>query len=169
MASSNQTLKDRSDMFYERNYSSAMSVYAASLAGGSQVGPLIAGYLIQAKGWRWFFILCAIIAAFNLVTTIFLLPETLYEPDEEPQSSTNFEKDGNSHIEAVRASSHAGQRAQMDYKVYWSGLFTMGISKEARQRGVFKYTLYQFVLPFPLLLIPGVLIASIMYGVALGG
>ncbi|CAL5866341.1 uncharacterized protein PFLUO_LOCUS549 [Penicillium psychrofluorescens] len=157
------------DMFYERNYSSAMAVYAAALSGGSQIGPLIAGYLIQAKGWRWFFILCAIIAAFNLVTTIFLLPETLYEPDEESQIADDFEKDGNSHIEAARTSSHAGQRAQMDYKSYWSGLFTFRISKEARHRGLLKHILYQFVLPFPLLLIPGVLIASIMYGVVLGG
>ncbi|KAJ5709476.1 hypothetical protein N7493_010810 [Penicillium malachiteum] len=160
------------DLFFERNYASAMAVYAASLSGGSQIGPVIAGYLIQARGWRWFFILCAIIAGANFVSTIFLLPETTYEPDESLENTEDadyIEKDNSSHIEAVRVPTQGGDRVKMDYGEYTKGLFTVKMTKAAKEKGLFKYFTYLFVLPFPLLLVPGVLIASIMYGVVLGG
>ncbi|KAJ5924450.1 hypothetical protein N7466_008637 [Penicillium verhagenii] len=157
------------DMFFERNYSSAMAVYAASLSGGSQIGPVIAGYLIEAKGWRWFFILCAILAGFNFVTAIFFLPETTYESVEEPEQMEDIEKDSHSHVEAVRVQSQVGDRVELDYGAHFKGLFTFSLTNEAREKGVLKHLLYQFLLPFPLLLVPGVLIASAMYGVVLGG
>ncbi|KAJ6020724.1 hypothetical protein N7540_006228 [Penicillium herquei] len=163
------------DLFFERNYASAMAVYAASLSGGSQIGPVIAGYLIQARGWRWFFILCAIIAGANFVSTIFLLPETNYEPEENSErtedadDADDIEKDNTSHVEAVRVTTQVGDRVKMDYGAYSKGLFTIKMTKAAKEKGLFKYFAYLFVLPFPLLLVPGVLIASIMYGVVLGG
>lgn len=145
-----------------------MAVYAAFLSGGSQIGPVIAGYLIQARGWRWFFILCTIIAAVNLVTTIFMLPETIYEPEEDdPQPTDDYEKDAHHHLETV--SSHMVNRAKFDYGEYVKGLTTFSITKSAKEKGAFKLFAYLFVLPFPLLLVPGVLIASMMYGVVLGG
>ncbi|KAJ5266858.1 hypothetical protein N7478_009666 [Penicillium angulare] len=157
------------DIFFERNYSSAMAVYAAFLSGGSQIGPVIAGYLIEARGWRWFFYLCAIITAVNLVSTIFLLPETICESEEEPEPIDDTEKDAHNHIEAVPSRAQAGDRAKMDYGEYWRGLFTFSLTKEAKEKGVLKHFAYLFVLPFPLLLFPGILIASLMYGVMLGG
>ncbi|GLI72818.1 hypothetical protein PoHVEF18_001002 [Penicillium ochrochloron] len=159
------------DLFFERNYSSAMAVYAGFLSGGSQIGPMIAGYLIEARGWRWFFILCAIIAGVNFLTTIFMLPETIYETDEEelPEQPEEIEKDVHSHLETIPTRSQVGDRVSMDYGEYFKGLFTISLTKGAKKTGVFKFFTYLFVLPFPLLLIPGVLIASIMYGVVLGG
>lgn len=146
-----------------------MAIYAAFLSGGSQIGPVIAGYLIQAKGWRWFFILCAIIAAVNFITTIFLLPETLYEVEPEPEVVDDIEKDVSSHVETVtRNDTRTEARAQMNYGTYWEDLWSLGISKEAKEKGVLKHFTYLFILPFPLLLVPGVLIASAMYGVVLG-
>jgi len=146
-----------------------MAVYAASLSGGSQIGPVIAGYLIQAKGWRWFFILCAIIAAVNLVATIFLLPETLYEVEPELEIVNDIEKDAHSHVETVtRSETRTEARAKMDYATYWKELWSFNISREAQEMGIFKYFGYLFILPFPLLLVPGVLVASAMYGVILG-
>lgn len=146
-----------------------MAVYAAFLSGGSQIGPVIAGYLIEARGWRWFFYLCAIITAVNLVSTIFLLPETICESEEEPEPIDDTEKDAHNHIEAVPSRAQAGDRAKMDYGEYWRGLFIFSLTKEAKEKGVLKHFAYLFVLPFPLLLFPGILIASLMYGVMLGG
>jgi MFS family permease len=150
-----------------------MAVYAAFLSGGSQIGPVIAGYLIEARGWRWFFILCSIIAAVNLVTTIFMLPETIYEREAEAEPEViedDFEKGDSGHLEAVQTfQSQMGTRVKMDYGEYMKGLFTFQITKEAKEKGVLKHLAYIFVLPFPMLLVPGVLIASIMYGVVLGG
>jgi MFS family permease len=147
-----------------------MAVYAAFLSGGSQIGPVIAGYLIEARGWRWFFILCAIIAAVNFVTTIFMLPETIYDREEEPEVTEDFEKNAHTHLESVQTlQSQVGDRVKMDYDEYMKGLFTFNITKEAKEKGVLKHMAYIFVLPFPMLLVPGVLIASAMYGVVLGG
>jgi MFS family permease len=149
-------------MFYEKDYASAMATYAFFLAGGSQIGPVIAGYLIKARGWRWFFILCLILSAVNLVTTFFFLPETLYEPDDAEEPATESDKEPTGHIEAVPV------RAAFDYSTYWQSLFTLRLSKGARKHGVFKYFAMVFILPLPMILIPGVLLALMMYGVALG-
>lgn len=156
------------DLFFERHYSSAMAVYAAALSGGSQIGPVIAGYLIKARGWRWFFILCSILAAANLVSTILLLPETIYEGGEEAEAADDTEKEPQSFLENVRTQSQTGTRAKMNYREYWKGLITFRITREAREKGVLKHFAYLFALPFPMLLVPGVLIASVMYGVCLG-
>ncbi|KAK1144496.1 hypothetical protein N8T08_005369 [Aspergillus melleus] len=152
------------DMFYEKDYASAMATYALFLSGGSQIGPVIAGYLVAARGWRWFFILCLILAAVNLVTTFFLLPETTYERDEEEQPA-DPKKDEHTHIETA---SIPADHPSFDYAAYWKGLFIVRLSKEARQKGPWKHFLYQFCLPAPMLLVPGVLLASAMYGVILG-
>jgi MFS family permease len=146
-----------------------MAVYAAFLSGGSQIGPVIAGYLIEAKGWRWFFILCAIIAAVNLLTTIFMLPETLYEVEQEPEVVNDIEKDVHSHVEVVaRTDTRTEARVKMDYATYWKDLWSFTLSKEGKERGILKHLLYLYILPFPMLLVPGVLVATVMYGVVLG-
>ncbi|PYI26240.1 MFS transporter [Aspergillus indologenus CBS 114.80] len=162
------------DMFYERNYSSAMAMYALFLSAGSQVGPVIAGYLVAARGWRWFFIVCLIVAAVNLVTTFFFLPETTYEPDfEEEQDGGEFPEKSDathSHIESLAASAPTppDQAQQFSYTDYWKGLFQVGISSEAKKKGVVRFLGYAAWLPIPMLLLPGVLLASMMYGVVLG-
>lgn len=97
-----------------------------------------------------------------------MLPETTYD-ENVPQMSDDTEKNEN-HIKSVGTTTSFDERATaMDYREYWKGLFTLGIMKGARQRGPLKHFIYTFCLPFPLLLIPGVLLASIMYGVVLGG
>ncbi|GKZ69012.1 hypothetical protein AnigIFM60653_011659 [Aspergillus niger] len=163
------------DMFYERNYSSAMAIYALFLSAGSQVGPLIAGYLVAARGWRWFFILCLIVAAVNLVTTFFFLPETLYERGPEEQLDVDDKEKAEayqSHIESVpevNAWRRQQQQEQFSYGGYWKSLFKVGLSDAAKENGVFKHLARLFWLPLPMLLVPGVLIAAMMYGVVLGG
>lgn len=157
-------------MFYERNYSSAMAMYALFLSAGSQVGPVIAGYLVAARGWRWFFIVCLIVAAVNLVTTFFFLPETTYEPEfEEEQDGGEFPEKSDvahSHIESLPPSQNQAQH--FSYTDYWKGLFQVGISSEAKKKGVLRFLGYAAWLPIPMLLLPGVLLASMMYGVVLG-
>ncbi|OJJ48753.1 hypothetical protein ASPZODRAFT_150923 [Penicilliopsis zonata CBS 506.65] len=158
------------DLFYERHYASAMAVFAAFLSAGSQVGPMIAGYLVTARGWRWFFYLCSILTGANLLTTIFFLPETLYEPDVDEttmlqEGDADREKDTYAHVERTQASAMA-----LDGSVsHWKSLYTVSLSRAAKEKGVFRHFATLFVLPLPLLIIPGVLLASIMYGVVLGG
>ncbi|RAL14274.1 putative MFS transporter [Aspergillus homomorphus CBS 101889] len=159
------------DLFHERNYSSAMAMYALFLSAGSQVGPVIAGYLVAARGWRWFFIVCLIVAAVNMVTTFFFLPETMYEPDPEDEQEDEFEEKNDtvhSHIESLPRLTPQSRAQQFSYGDYWKGLFQVGLSTEAKTKGVFKFLGYAAWLPIPMLLLPGVLLASMMYGVVLG-
>ncbi|SPO03691.1 related to HOL1 protein [Cephalotrichum gorgonifer] len=67
------------DIFFEKDYAKAMSFYSLCLCLGSQLGPLIGGHIMQNKGWRWFFILMAILASFNFVTLVTACPETAFE------------------------------------------------------------------------------------------
>jgi MFS family permease len=145
-----------------------MATYAFFLSGGSQIGPVIAGYLVASKGWCWFFYLCLILAAINFVTTFFLLPETLYKAETatEPEPHGDLEKVSQRHIATVSSRSTSDS---FGYAAYWKGLFRVGTSQEARKEGVLKSLGYAFALPLPMILIPGVLLASIMYGVILGG
>lgn len=153
-----------------------MASYAFSLSAGSQFGPMIAGYLVQARGWRWHFILCIIIIAFNLVMTIFLLPETLYETEHvegltafDIDKSTQAEKIEDIHIEDGGNTTSEQQQEPICWKTYLRGLVTVTVSDEARKSGVLRHWLYLFWLPLPLLLVPSVLLASVSYGVVLGG
>jgi len=70
--------KDQADLFYEKHFATAMAFFAIALSAGTQFGPLIGGYLIEAQGWRWFFNLCTILIAINLLLALVLLPETTY-------------------------------------------------------------------------------------------
>ncbi|PVH82825.1 MFS transporter [Cadophora sp. DSE1049] len=76
------------DMYRERYFATAMALFSLFLSGGSQVGPMIAGFLITDKGWRWFFILCAILTAVNLAMMLFLLPETNYRRNNRPYAGS---------------------------------------------------------------------------------
>jgi MFS family permease len=62
----------------ERYFGTAMAVFSLCLSGGSQIGPMIAGFLIRARGWRWLFILCAILIGLNLFLILLFFPETNY-------------------------------------------------------------------------------------------
>jgi MFS family permease len=55
-----------------------MAACSFSLSSGSQIGTMVAAFLIQARGWRWLFILCAILFGANFLSTVFFLPETLF-------------------------------------------------------------------------------------------
>ncbi|KFY82891.1 hypothetical protein V498_08409, partial [Pseudogymnoascus sp. VKM F-4517 (FW-2822)] len=69
-----------------------MAIFSICLAGGSQVGPMIAGFLITARGWRWFFILCTILIAVNLVLILFFFPETNYRRVLYDGETTNYRR-----------------------------------------------------------------------------
>ncbi|CAH0055819.1 unnamed protein product [Clonostachys solani] len=82
------------EIFLEKNYSKAMAAYSISLCLGAQGSPLIAGHLIAAKGWQWFFILVAILSGVNFLTLLFLCPETAFNVKVElGATSADFDAD----------------------------------------------------------------------------
>jgi MFS family permease len=161
----------------ERYFATAMALFALFLSAGSQIGPLVAGYLTESNGWRWFFILCSILIAVNLVTTILFLPETTFrraffegetaaELDkdvlgmaEHVEKPTLYETATNTQPDGVARPHYAG--------TYWKDLFQF--RDRAQEAEGIRTWPRQFSLPFRFLLVPAVLFAACAYGIILGG
>lgn len=164
------------DLYMERYFATAMAVFSFSLSGGSQIGPMIAGFLITAKGWRWFFILCAILVGVNLVTILLFFPETNYrrilyddataeEADKQAVKMLEYKNTGKDNNDGQASSTidlnpeYAGS--------YWKDLISFK-DRGVETRGILGWP-RQFSLPFRFILVPHVLFATMSYGVFLAG
>lgn len=157
-----------------------MALFALFLSAGSQIGPLIAGYLISAKGVRWFFILIAILIAVNLVTVIFFLPETTFrriiykgetaaEMDKDALQMTKHVEDTElTQVDTVNTNAQPDGVQRPHYAgSYWKDLVQFRDRSE-EPRGLLAWP-KQFSLPFRFLLVPAVVYAACTYGIVLGG
>ena len=142
--------------------------------GGSQVGPVIAGYLITDRGWRWFFKLCAILSGVNLFFCLFSLPETSYRRPYvyDGETAAEVDKEASEFAEhnekgELQQTTSGTPVVQLYAGSYWKDLATF------RDRGQEESGLRAFPkqlsLPFRFLLVPAALYAAILYGVTLGG
>ena len=162
------------DLYMERYFATSMAVFSFFLSGGSQVGPMIAGFLVSAKGWRWFFILCAILIALNLVLMLPLLPETnyrrvLYE-GETAQEADKQAAEMLEHEEKQVETTIEERTPQLNEPYagsYWKDLIQFK-NRGMEEKGLLAWP-RQFSLPFRFILVPHVFFAAISYGVYLGG
>jgi MFS family permease len=156
------------DLFFERNFAAAMAVYTFSLSAGSQFGPLIGGYLIAARGWRWFFYLLIILIAVNLLFIVFTLPETtykrIYQVDE--TAADHEEKSKAMHVEAQESSGIHDTRPAFGRPFYFKNV--LFIRHRSVEDGGITKLLYIAALPFGFLLVPAALFTTILYGIVLG-
>lgn len=157
----------------ERYFATAMAIFSLCLSGGSQIGPMIAGYTISAKGWRWFFKICAILVGANLVLALFFFPETNYrriiyegetalEADKEAEQKIEYK---NQDEEMTRQPSQAGNKPYAGS--YWRDLWSFG-GRGMDDKGLRGWP-EQFSLPFRFLAVPHALYATVAYGVFLAG
>lgn len=158
----------------ERYFATSMAVFSLSLSGGSQIGPMVAGFLISARGWRWFFILCAILIGANLFLMMFLLPETNFRRVLfEGETAQEVDKQAVEMLEHSEKNVEATPEAQtLQVNVpyagsYWKDLVNLK-NRGTEERGIWSWP-RQFSLPFRFLLVPHVLFATLAYGVFLGG
>ncbi|GJJ13040.1 hypothetical protein Clacol_007289 [Clathrus columnatus] len=79
------------DIFFLHERGAKTGVWIYCTTAGPYLGPIITGFLIQAKDWQWALYLTTIIKAFLFVFMLFFLPETLYarQNSEETQTSSN--------------------------------------------------------------------------------
>ncbi|KAL2782580.1 major facilitator superfamily domain-containing protein [Aspergillus keveii] len=159
------------DLVSPRYYATAMACY---LSGGSQLGPLVAGYVSAAKGWRWFFVTCVIVIAVDLVVIFFLLPETLFDPDYPPSTMGMAPADEDPNKATVSRVEHStgfessvGHAAHNDPRL-GSGLLHLSITERAKQSGIWRYWLRTFVQPLSLAGRPAIFYSSLTYGIMLG-
>ncbi|KAH7399714.1 MFS transporter [Cadophora sp. MPI-SDFR-AT-0126] len=165
------------DLFMEQYFASAMAIFSLSLSGGSQIGPMIAGYLVSSRGWRWFFILIAILLAINLVLMIFFLPETNFrrilfnaETAAEADKVAVEMVESNADNNRQKLSTVQGE-VQPDQALYagsyWKDLVQFK-NRGVENTGIMAW-LRQFSLPFRFILVPHAFFAAVSYGVFLGG
>ncbi|KAL2818726.1 MFS transporter [Aspergillus cavernicola] len=167
------------NMIEPRYYATAMAFYALSLSGRSQIGPLIAGYITAARDWRWFFIICIIVIAVDLVLVFFLLPETLQDMNalsttgEFAPHSDSLEKGTEAIIEnseQVNFTPSARQELRSNGQTgrYWPNMLRLSISSCARRDGILRYWFRTFLEPISIAWRPAVLYSSLTYGFILG-
>ncbi|KAL3439839.1 major facilitator superfamily domain-containing protein [Aspergillus insuetus] len=85
------------DIFFVHERGTMMSIYVTLIAGGSAVGPLIAGFMVEycADAWRSFVWLGFALGMFNALLMVFLFPESNFErpePDSPPQQLQNYQE-----------------------------------------------------------------------------
>jgi MFS family permease len=163
----------------ERYFATAMAFFALALTMGSQVGPMVAGFIITAKGWRWFFIVCAILIGVNLLLLLVFLPETNYrrvlyagetaeEADKQAMEIVEQKEYRLEHVQTSASTTDGHSDLNVAYAgSYWKDLINF------KNRGIEETGLLawprQFSLPFRFLLVPHVLFATLAYGIYLGG
>ncbi|KFY35725.1 hypothetical protein V494_05660 [Pseudogymnoascus sp. VKM F-4513 (FW-928)] len=168
------------DLYMERYFATAMAIFSICLAGGSQIGPMIAGFLITAKGWRWFFILCAILIGVNLVLILFFFPETSYRrviyngetAQEADKVAVQTIEYINQAVDASAATTESTESHAQNFNPpyagsYWKDLVSFK-NRGTEPRGLVEWP-RQFSLPFRFIFVPQVLFATISYGIFLGG
>lgn len=64
------------DVFMPHKVPYAMGLYGLSAGAAPALAPVVAGFAVQAKGWRWGFWEMLWLSGFTLVLLIFTLPET---------------------------------------------------------------------------------------------
>ena len=67
--------KQISDILPPENRGTALSIYSLAPLLGPCIGPVIGGFLTEAKGWRWAFWVLAILAVFTTVASFVGLRE----------------------------------------------------------------------------------------------
>ena len=148
------------------------------LSLGTQFSPLIAGYIIEAKGWQWFFKLTSILIGLNLLAVLLLVPETTYrrvavEGESAVLSDPTMipEKFATENIEDVEnMPQHSSTFSELNRTYagsYWQDLISF------QERGLepagIRKVFIRAIEPFRFLAVPQVMFAGITFGALLGG
>lgn len=68
------------DMFFVHQYATMNGLFLFSQGTGAFIGPVVAGFIVEAQGWRWMFWWCVIIIGSITVLVLFFYEETVYTP-----------------------------------------------------------------------------------------
>lgn len=71
------------DVFFQHERASYLSLFILALYVGSDIGPAISGYIVDTIGWRWSFYLQAIMFGLMFVVALFYMEDTTFRRDEE--------------------------------------------------------------------------------------
>ena len=75
------SLASLNDLFFLHERGTQNGIQALSLSIGNAVAPIVSGFLIESRGWRWYHWLVVILAGVNWLLIFALYPETAYSRD----------------------------------------------------------------------------------------
>jgi MFS family permease len=75
------------DLFFLHERGTQAGVQGTWLSLGSSLAPIVCGFLIQSKGWRWYHWLVTILAGVNVLLVVLLVPETRYHRSQHTPSA----------------------------------------------------------------------------------
>ncbi|KAL5361472.1 major facilitator superfamily domain-containing protein [Aspergillus floccosus] len=155
------------ETFHEKHLASAMVVYVAFMAGGSALGPVLAGLIGTGTGeWQWYFKFIAIFSGATTLLCILMLPETSTDSLsasygdrlEAPVSKEDVEI-----AEHSETTSNSHQEVSL-WDLWVSRSFMVRSSDWSRDQNALQY-LY---MPFLTLYQPAVLVTTIVFGLTIG-
>lgn len=133
------------DQFFVHQRGFGISLYVLSIASGSFLGPVAAGFVIESMGWRWVYWFYAIFMGIIAILIYVGLEETTFDRQGEELASQNME--GERQISSTR-------------KSFWE---TRQLYVNRRTRMSLAKTIIR---PFRLAHLPIILWCGIMYGFA---
>ncbi|KAH8115459.1 MFS general substrate transporter [Phellopilus nigrolimitatus] len=79
------------DVYFVHERGTRVAIWNFAIGGGIAITPIINGFIINRPelGWRWTFWIIMIAFGISLLTSIFFMPETMY--DRQPAYNANFE------------------------------------------------------------------------------
>ena len=106
------------DMFHSDDRGLAMTVFAAAPFMGPVLGPIIAGFLGQAAGWRWVLGFLAAFCGLMWIIGMFFVPET-YAPVLLRKRAAQLSKhNGNTKVYRSAIDVHTGRKSLLElYKI----------------------------------------------------
>ena len=136
-----------------------MGIYITFLYCGNSVGSLLAGFIIEGAGWRWFCWFCAIISGLNFLAIFIFVHETRFNriPPEiasTPETTSIQESKGSEkgvlavQIEKVESYSSSAELSGTKKTLLQNLSLWSGLSKESY--------LSHFLRPFLLIVYPAV-------------
>ncbi|KAF1940505.1 MFS general substrate transporter [Clathrospora elynae] len=152
------------DLYFLHERGGKMGIYMNAIAGGNTLGPLICGFVITNLSWRWYKWIAVILTGLNFLAILLFVPETRYQREEFNEVGVAICPSREKVIAAdekfLWQDSDDGLRHQVSRKTWrmelslWSGAPNMNLAK-------------MFVRPFPMLLYPSVIYASLCYSISL--
>lgn len=140
-------------VFFLHERGSKMSIYTFFLAAGSSFGPIINGWIGEKLSLQWFWWLCAITTGVNLLAAIFFLPETNYKRNHLIDSTGDLHPIPDNSVYPNTGNTY-GNKGMTLAKILKFHAPSQPISAFPKI----------FLRPFPLIVVPAVLWAVLIYG-----
>ncbi|CUM55113.1 uncharacterized protein AC631_03445 [Debaryomyces fabryi] len=162
-----------SDVFYTHQRGTQMAIYTCALSLGIALGMIVSGLILINYDWRYIYYIGSALIGSCAVLIFFTLPETSFERDPkllvsfiEAKKATEKHIDEKTSVAMVEENSSFESSIDLDVPQKTSYLSSLKIFKK---RTYTEESLWQiFIRPIGLIILPGVLWASLIMSATIG-